>query len=318
MKSGWSNEQFLGGAAAIGAYFLWGIMPIYWKLIEGATAKEILANRILWSFVFMILVLLFTKNMARLKHDLKVLAAEPKRLMIMIGASLVITVNWYTFIWAVNHGHVVEASLGYYINPLVSVLLGIVFLKEKLTLWQLVSCGLALVGVLIMTIHTGVFPWVSLGLAMSFGFYGLLKKTVHLPAMTGLTLETSIMTLVALVFLIFFDTNTGHVLTADPGLEWLLIGTGVITAIPLLLFAAGANRISLSMVGFFQYIAPTLMLILGTLVYHESFNHEDLIAFVLIWISLVLFTFSRTSGLLRLEDRLIHRKAHQQSTQKSM
>lgn len=311
MKPSQSNEQFLGGSAAVGAYFLWGIMPIYWKLINGPSAEGVLANRIFWSFLFMILVLLFTRNFSRLKSDLKALFAEPKRLMIIIGASVVITVNWFTFIWAVDHGHVVQASLGYYINPLVSVLLGIIFLKEKLSFWQIVSCGLALVGVLIMTLHTGTFPWISLVLALSFGLYGLLKKTVRLRAMTGLTIETSIMTPVALIYLLFFDANAGHTFVAQPGLEALLIGTGIITAVPLLLFAAGANRISLAMVGFFQYIAPTLMLILGTLVYHEPFNHNDLVAFVLIWVSLILFTFSRTSWLVNLEHKWFQRRKPQ-------
>lgn len=308
MKPAQSNEPLLGGLSAVGAYFLWGLMPIYWKLINGPSAEEVLANRIFWSFIFMILVLLFTRNMSRLKNDIKALLAAPKRLMIMIGASVVITINWFTFIWAVDHGHVVQASLGYYINPLISVLLGILFLKERLSMWQMVSFGLALVGVLIMTFHTGTFPWISLVLAFSFGLYGLLKKTVRLRAMTGLTIETSIMTPVALVYLIFFDASASHTFVANPGLEMLLIGTGVITAVPLLLFAAGANRISLAMVGFFQYIAPTLMLILGTLVYNESFNHEDLVAFVLIWISLVLFSVARTRWLIRLENKWFSRK----------
>lgn len=308
MKPAQSNEPLLGGLSAVGAYFLWGLMPIYWKLINSPSAEEVLANRIFWSFIFMILVLLFTRNMSRLKNDIKALLAAPKRLMIMIGASVVITINWFTFIWAVDHGHVVQASLGYYINPLISVLLGILFLKERLSMWQMVSFGLALVGVLIMTFHTGTFPWISLVLAFSFGLYGLLKKTVRLRAMTGLTIETSIMTPVALVYLIFFDASASHTFVANPGLEMLLIGTGVITAVPLLLFAAGANRISLAMVGFFQYIAPTLMLILGTLVYNESFNHEDLVAFVLIWISLVLFSVARTRWLIRLENKWFSRK----------
>ncbi|HEX7064986.1 MAG TPA: EamA family transporter RarD [Bacillales bacterium] len=318
MKSAQSNEQLVGGLAAVGAYFLWGIMPIYWKLIDGASAGEVLANRILWSFIFMILVLFLTRKMNRLKLDLKALFAAPKRLMIIIGASLIITVNWYTFIWAVSQGHVVQASLGYYINPLVSVLLGIIFLKEKLSISQMISVGLALIGVLIMGVHTGTFPWISITLAFSFGLYGLLKKTVHLPAMTGLTIETSIMAPVALIYLILIDSETGGILTSDPGLEALLIGTGIITAVPLLLFAAGANRISLAMVGFFQYLAPTIMLILGTVVYNEPFNHNDLVAFVLIWISLVLFTFSRTKWLTRLENKLLRKKAPYKEIRRSI
>ncbi|MFC4620515.1 EamA family transporter RarD [Camelliibacillus cellulosilyticus] len=303
-----NNDQMLGALAAVFAYLLWGVLPIYWKLIDGVSAEAILANRIIWSFVFMIFIIFVTRNYSALIADVRELIHAPSRLVIIISASVIITINWYTFIWAVNHGHVVESSLGYYINPLVSVLLGILFLKEKLSMWQMVSFGLAVIGVLIMTIHAGTFPWISLVLALSFGVYGLLKKIVHLKAMTGLAIETLIMTPIALLYLFLF-TNYSSSGYTTPGLILLIIGSGIVTAIPLLLFAAGANRISLTMVGFFQYIAPTLMLILGTLLYHEPFNHEDLIAFILIWASLILFTLSKTKGFVRMEARVIPRKS---------
>mgnify|MGYP001953563228 CR=1 FL=1 len=303
------HEQVMGGLAAVGAYVLWGVMPIYWKLIDGATSGEILAHRIVWSFVFMLIILLFTRSYKLLNTDLKAMFKAPKRLVIITVASIVITINWYTFIWAVDHGHVIQASLGYYINPLISVLLGIIFLKEKLSMWQVISVLLALVGVFIMTFQAGVFPWISLILAVSFGLYGLLKKKVQLSAMTGLTIETLIITPFALIYLIFIDGNAGQSFNLDkPGLALLLMGAGVITAIPLLLFATGANRISLAMIGFFQYIAPTLMLILGTLLYHEAFDKEHLFSFILIWISLVLFTLSRTKWLINFENKLFHKK----------
>lgn len=308
MKSTQPNEQLMGGLAAAGAYFLWGVMPIYWKLIDGATAGEVLANRIIWSFIFMLIIILVSRSMPRLMGDIKKLFAEPKRLLIIISASFAISINWYIFIWAVDNGHVVQASLGYYINPLLSVLLGVIFLKEKLTMWQIISFGLALIGVLILTFQAGTFPWVSLTLALSFGLYGLLKKTVRLSAMTGLTIETFIVTPIALLYLLFFDAHISQSFTFDkPGLMLLLMGAGIITAIPLLLFAAGANRISLAMVGFFQYIAPTIMLILGTLLYHEPFDKEHLFAFILIWVSLVLFTLARTKGFIHLERKILHK-----------
>lgn len=309
MKNAQSNEQFMGGLAALGAYFLWGVMPIYWKLIVGASSEEVLAHRIIWSFVFMVIILLVTKNMKPLAADIIELISARKRLYIIIGASLVITLNWYIFIWSVDHGHVVQASLGYYINPLVSVLLGIIFLKEKLSMWQLVSFFLALVGVLMMTIQAGVFPWISLSLALSFGLYGLLKKVVHLRAMTGLTIETAIVTPLALIYLLIFDPSGEPFHTSTPGLALLLAGAGIVTAIPLLLFAVGANRISLTMIGFFQYIAPTLMLILGTLVYHEPFDREHLLSFFMIWVSLILFTLSKTKLFIRLEGKLLRKKS---------
>ncbi len=306
MNSSESNEQLMGGVAAVSAYVLWGIIPIYWKLIDRASADEVLAQRIVWSFVFMLFLLLVSRSMPRLLSDIRELAVEPRRLLIMIGAAIFISVNWYTFIWAVEHDHVVQASLGYYINPLVSVLLGLLFLKEKLSLWQAVSFLLALVGVLLMAFRVGTFPWISLTLAFSFGLYGLLKKTVHLRAATGLAIETFIAAPVALAYLLFFDPNSGHAFSpAHPVSTALLIGSGVITAVPLLLFAAGANRISLTMIGFFQFIAPTLMLILGTVLYHEPFDRGHLFSFILIWLSLILFSLAKTRWLLRLEHRVI-------------
>lgn len=309
MRSSQSNELMLGSLAAIGAYFLWGILPAYWKLIDGAGAEEVLAQRIIWSFVFMLIIILITKNTVHLINDIKQLFAKPIKLLTIIAASLLITLNWYIFIWAVEHGHVVQSSLGYYINPLISVLLGIVFLKEKLSMWQMVSFITALIGVVLMTVQTGTFPWISLGLALTFGLYGLLKKTVRLRAMTGLTIETFIVTPVALLYLAFFDAHADRLFSfSDPTLTLLLIGAGVVTAVPLLLFAAGANRISLTMVGFFQYIAPTLMLILGTLFYHEPFDRHNLLSFILIWLSLILYAFSRSKWLVGIEDKIFHRK----------
>ncbi len=312
MGSEETNEQLLGGLAAAGSYVLWGVMPIYWKLIHGATPQEVLSHRIIWSFVFMILVLLVTRNLKSFTRDLKTLFQTPTRLLIIIGASLFITVNWYTFIWAVAHGHIIQSSLGYYINPLVSVLLGIIFLKERLSLWQILSFILALIGVLFLTLEAGTFPWISLTLALSFGIYGLLKKTVKLPAMSGLAIETLIITPVALIYLLGFDPTAGQTFSVQqPGLALLLMGAGIVTAIPLLLFATGANRISLAMIGFFQYIAPTLMLILGTLLYHEPFDSSHLFAFFLIWIALVVFTLARTKPFRRAEAKLLRRPYRQ-------
>jgi chloramphenicol-sensitive protein RarD len=308
MNNTQSNEQVLGALAAIGAYFLWGILPIYWKLISGASPEEVLFHRILWSFIFMIIILLVTRNMKTFSKDIKELIAAPKRLVIIASAAIVVTLNWYIFIWSVDNGHVVQASLGYYINPLISVLLGLFFLKEKLTFWQIASFVIAFVGVLIMTIQVGVFPWISLSLAVTFGLYGLLKKTVRLKAMTGLTIETAIVTPISLLYLFFIDPNNQPFHWATPSLAFLLMGAGIVTAIPLLLFAVGANRISLTMIGFFQYIAPTLMLIIGTLIYHEPFDREHLFSFIMIWISLAIFTLAKTKWFIRIEGKLIRRK----------
>ncbi|WP_085524598.1 EamA family transporter RarD [Tuberibacillus sp. Marseille-P3662] len=311
MKTNQSNDPLIGALAAVGAYTLWGVMPIYWKLIDAASAQEVLGHRIVWSFVFMIVVLLVSGKLKRFFTDLRAIVKTPKKLLIITGASIVISINWYTYIWAVGHDHVVQASLGYYINPLISVLLGVLFLKEKLSFWQIISFVLAFIGVLMMTIQVGVFPWVALMLAMSFGLYGLLKKLVKMGAMTGLTIETLIMTPVALLYLFYIDTNGGGAFTfTEPKVALLLIGAGIITAVPLLLFATGANRISLAMVGFFQYIAPTIMLILGIILYHEPFNHDRLLSFILIWVSLILFSLSRTRWLVRLENKLFRKHSN--------
>ncbi|WLR52057.1 EamA family transporter RarD [Bacillus tianshenii] len=304
MKTLQSNEQVSGNLAAVGAYTLWGVMPIYWRLIEDASPQEVLAHRIVWSFVFMCLVLIGTKKLNNLVTEIKVLLAEKRRLFILIAASVFITCNWYLYIWAVANAHIVQASLGYYINPLISVLFGVLFLKEKLAKVQVVSVVLAFIGVAFLTIQAGVFPWISLLLATSFGLYGLLKKLVRLGAMVGLTVETLITMPFSLLYIFTLQADGGssfHLSNLSQSL--LLMGAGVVTAVPLLLFATGANRISLAMLGFFQYIAPTIMLILGTVFYGEPFNQDHLFAFLLIWVSLLLFTLSRTRWFVRLQNK---------------
>lgn len=304
-----SQERILGNLAAVIAYMLWGFMPIYWNLIDGATPLEVLAHRVIWSFVFMCIVILITKNGKKLAGEMKALLADKKRLFIMLGASATISLNWYLYIWAVANEHIVQTSLGYYINPLLSVLLGVWILKEKLSAMQVVSVGLAFIGVLLLTLQSGAFPWVAFLLAITFGLYGLLKKLVRLGAMVGLTIETLLTMPFALGYVFTLQANgTSAFGLENPPQMLLLIGAGVATAVPLLLFATGANRISLAMLGFFQYIAPTIMLILGTVVYHEPFNDDQLFAFILIWISLLLFTLAQAKWFHRLEHRMLRKQ----------
>ncbi|RBW69851.1 EamA family transporter RarD [Bacillus taeanensis] len=309
MKLEQSNEQLIGILATIGAYVLWGFLPIYWKLIHGAVPEEILAHRIIWSFVFMIFILLLTKKLSSFWADFRGLMKTPKKLLGITLASFVISINWFAYIWAVNNNHVVEASLGYYMNPLVSVLLAMIFLKERLSFWQMISFFLALIGVLNMTVHFGSMPWVALSLAISFAVYGLLKKLASLGAMTGLTIETLIITPFALLYLGNLQTSGTSAFTVEePLTALLLIGAGGATAIPLLLFASGANRIPLSLIGFLQYIAPTIMLIIGTVFYKEPFNDVHLVSFIFIWISLVIFSLSRTKQFIFLEQKLFYKR----------
>jgi len=305
MKLEQTNEQVTGIVSAVGAYALWGILPVYWKFVHNVPSQEILAHRIVWSFFFMVFVLLVTAKLRAFISELFEIIVQPKKLLGIMMAAALVSVNWFTYIWAVNNNHVIESSLGYYINPLISVLLGIIVLKEKLSLWQIVSFFLATIGVLNMTLRFGSVPWVALILAISFGLYGLIKKVVNAGAITGLTLETLFISPFALIFLRYVHNNGNGAFGLDsPITSSLLIGAGVITAVPLLLFAGGAKRLPLSVIGFLQYIAPTLMLILGVFIYHEPFTGVHLSSFVFIWTALIIFSLAKTKSFIRLESML--------------
>ncbi|WP_042354792.1 EamA family transporter RarD [Bacillus rubiinfantis] len=293
-----NRETQLGTIYAGFSYFLWGLLPIYWKFLDRVSAQEILANRIFWSFIFMLMVLLFANKYSLFFSTIKTLIQNKRQFMALIVASILISGNWYIYIWAVNNDHIIDASLGYYINPLVSVLLGMFVLKEKLSFYQYISFGLAAIGVIIITVAYGRFPWVALGLAISFGLYGLAKKLIHVDSSVGLTLETLVITPVAAIYLGYLFLNgTNAFLAADSMTSILLIGAGAATAVPLLYFAMGAQRIPLSLLGFIQYISPTISLLLGIFVYHEHFSKVQLISFVFIWSALSIYTFSTTRNL---------------------
>ncbi|WP_407272946.1 EamA family transporter RarD [Radiobacillus sp. PE A8.2] len=304
------NKEFkLGIVYAAGSYILWGFLPIYWKQLNFTSPGEVLAHRIVWAFIFMIILLALTGKWNNFIRECILIAKDKKKLIGITIASIVISINWLLFIWAVNSDHVVQASLGYYINPLVSILLGMFILKETLTRWQVISFILAAVGVIYLTFSFGVFPWVSIMLALSFGVYGLLKKTVDISATFGLTIETVIVLPIALIYLISTQFQTGTFPTIwSTNTTWLILA-GPVTAIPLLLFASGAKRIPLSMVGFLQYFAPTLMLILGVFMYHEAFTQGHLVAFVCIWTALTIYTVSRTKWFKKLEAKSAYKKS---------
>lgn len=258
-------------------------------------AKEILANRVFWSFIFMIAVLLFTRKWGLFVYTLKDFAHNKKQLYALAIASFIISANWFIYIWAVNSGHMIEASLGYYINPLISILLGVIVLKEKLTIYQFVSFLLAGVGVLILTVSHGSFPWIAISLALTFGLYGLAKKLINVDSAVGLTLETLVVSPFAFIYLvILLFNNSNSFFTASMKTNLLLIGAGVATAVPLLYFAKGAQKIPLSLLGFLQYIAPTLTLILGVFVYQEHFTKVQLLSFIFIWSALTIYSLSKT------------------------
>ena len=272
---------------AIAAYVAWGLLPIYWKALQSVPAMQIVGNRMVWSLVFLAILLIVKRHWRWVAPAIK----QPRTLFIVFLSGCILAINWLTYVWGVNAGYVVETSLGYFINPLLSVFLGVIFLREKLRFWQWTAIVIALLGVLYLTLRYGSFPWIALTLAMSFGLYGLLKKKTPLNALEGLSLETALLFFPALVYLLFLETQgVGTFRQADWAISMLLILTGVATGLPLLLFSAAARRIPLSTLGILQYIAPTLQFLLGIFVYHEPFNQTRMIGFSLIWIALIIYS----------------------------
>jgi chloramphenicol-sensitive protein RarD len=252
-----------------------------------------LAHRIFWSFWFIILLLVFSGKWPLFASHAKELIRSPKKMLVFLGLSFLISANWFILIWAVHVGRVVETSLGYYINPLVSIMLGVLVLKEKLAKVQIISFFLAAAGVLILTVSYGQFPWISFSLALSFGLYGLLKKLVAVDSASGLAIETFFVMPVALAYLAFVTVlGNGSFLSGSPRPDLLLAASGAVTALPLLFFAKGVQKIPLYLMGFLQYIAPSLMLVIGVFLYHEPFGTVRLIAFTFIWGALALFSLS--------------------------
>lgn len=271
---------------ALATYILWGLFPIYWKWLDHIPAPQLIGHRITWSFVLLLIVLITSRQWVKFRT----IVSNRKILVIYSAAALLLGTNWLTYVWAVNAGFIVEASLGYFINPLLSVLLGMVFLGEKLRPWQWLAVGLAAAGVLYMTLAYGRLPWIALTLALTFGIYGLVTKVAPLNSLYGLTLETGLMFIPALVYLALANLRgEGAFLHTGLTSDLLMVGAGVVTAIPLLMFGAAAQRIPLTMIGIMQYIAPTLQFLLGVLVYEEPFPVSRLIGFGLVWVALIIF-----------------------------
>lgn len=282
-----------GIVSAFAAYILWGLFPLYWKLLHHVDSTEILLSRIIWSFVFTFIFILLIKQYRLFIADLKALWQNKKQLLALFVASVTITMNWFLYIWAVNHDNVIETSLGYYINPLITVLFGMIFFKEKLSKAQLLAVGVAFLGVLVLTINYGKPPWIALILAFTFACYGALKKQITLDSIRGLAIETFFITPFAFIYYIYLMTKTEVALFH---IDWktniLLILAGVVTALPLILFAKGARALPQYVLGFIQYISPTIVLFLGILLYHEPFSQVKLIAFIFIWTAIGIFSLS--------------------------
>ncbi len=290
------TEERRGLMLGITAFGLWGMFPLFWPLLEPTPAIEILAQRILWSLLLTGALLVLTRRTGRLRA----IWATPHVRYPMIVAGIVICFNWGTYIWGVNNGHVVDTSLGYYINPLVTVMLGVVVLKERLRRWQWFALAVALVAVLVLSLQVGHPPWISLVLAFSFGTYGLLKKQVAVGPIEGLTFEGMVSAPVAIGYLVWLS-YVGQATSWSHGVDHvaLLSLTGVVTAAPLLGFAGAANRISLTTLGLLQYIAPTVQLILGITLFDEAMGRLRWIGFSLVWVALVIFTLDSLVALRR-------------------
>ena len=270
---------------AVLAYLSWGILPLFWKHLDTIPAVEILAHRILWTSVLSLALCLSVK-----RDYLRKYFSNPKSLVKLMITGILVSINWGVYIYAVNSGQILEASLGYFINPLISILLGMIFLGEKLNKIQIVAFLFAIAGVAYLTVNYGHFPWIAIVLALTFGIYGLLKKKMNYDSITALTVETTLVAPIALGYLIFGVSDGESSFTTQPfPTPVLLVLGGVVTALPLYWFGIAAVRISLYSIGFFQYIAPSMKLFIGIYLFHETFTTTHAVSFSLIWAGLALY-----------------------------
>lgn len=270
---------------AVGAYVTWGFFPVYWKWLHQVSALQLIGHRVVWSCVMLLAIIVMSRQWKAFQSSI----LKKRALLIYAVAGVLIAINWTVYVWAVNSDFILETSLGYFMTPLVSILLGVVVLRERLSAGRWAAIGLAAFGVLYLTFAYGSLPWIALALACSFGTYGLLKKMAPLGAVHGLALETCILFLPALVYLLYENSQgRGAFLHSGITTNLLMIGAGPVTTIPLLLFAGATRRIPLSTTGLFQYINPSLQFLLGVLVYHEPFTRSRLVGFSIVWMALIL------------------------------
>lgn len=284
-----SDEQSRKGllAAAL-AFVIWGLFPLYWHLLKAVPSDQIIAHRIVWSAVLLCVLLCARQGL----QWLRTILASPRTFWLLGSASLLIGANWSLYIWAVNAGHVVETSLGYFINPLLSVLLGVLVLGERLRRWQWLAVGIAALGVIWLTWQAGRAPWIAIGLSLTFGFYGLLRKLVKVEPVAGIGVESLFMLLPALAWLVWAETGHGGAFLSGgwgPGVMSLLVLAGAVSAVPLIAFTYGVQRVPLSTVGLLQYIGPTLQFLTGILFFREPFGPDRLVGFACIWAALLIF-----------------------------
>lgn len=280
------KEHNIGLLSTLACYILWGLLPLYWHLLSGVNAVFILANRILWSLVFTAALLLVKKQLPEVKAVLR----DKQKMRYMIPAAIMITINWGVYIWAVNAGHLLDSSLGYYLNPLMVFAIGIVLFRESCGAIEWVALGLATVGVLIATIAYGAFPWIAIVLALSFGFYGTLKKLAGVGGLTSIAVETLLIGPFALAFVLFAPVSHAAVASLNTLSAILLLLSGIITASPLILFTFGVNRLPFTTVGFLQYVSPTLQMLIGVLVFKEVLTSDRIVSFAFFGAALILYS----------------------------
>ena len=290
-------------------YFSWGLFPIYFKLLKSIDAYEVLAMRVLCSFIFMVLVVLLAKNKNNISLEIKKIWQNKKSFSLLVLASFLITANWLTYIIAVNTNHVLEASFGYYLNPIITIILAVVFLKEKLTRIQTIACICVGISLLYLFISLGSLPWISILLALTFGLYSLCKKKIILSPKAGLLIETAIVSPIAIIYMIYLgSSNNVTFYNSDTVTLIALLLSGAITAIPLMLFAKGAVDIPLYLLGILQYLPPTMQFFVGIFIYNEPLSIEKLISFIIIWIAVAVFCYSAVTSM---KKHNLANKSHQ-------
>jgi chloramphenicol-sensitive protein RarD len=295
------SDTVLGVVYAASAFLIWGISPIYWKALRAVPAFEIILHRMVWSFFFLVPLILVMRRWTDFIDALK----NYRTLLTLLFTALIIGANWLLYIWAVNNDNLLQASLGYYINPLVNVVLGMVFLKERLRPPQILAVLLAAAGVLYLTIYYGEFPWIALALAVSFGLYGLIRKIAPVGSLAGLTVETLLLSIPALVYLFYLDgQGAGHIFRVSLKVDLLLMGCALATAIPLLFFTLGARRLYLTTVGLLQYIAPSCMFLLAVFLFREPLVKAQVVTFIFIWTALAIYSTDSVRYYRRAEQNL--------------
>jgi len=282
-----SSKAILGVVYAASAFLIWGISPIYWKALQAIPAFEIILHRVVWSFIFLLPMIIMMRRWQEFIDALK----NTRALLILLVTALIVGGNWLLYIWAINSGHLLQASLGYYINPLVNVVLGVVFLKERLRRPQILAVVLAAIGVIYLTVYYGQFPWIALTLGVTFGLYGLIRKVAPVGSLVGLAVETLLLSIPALVYLLYLDSQgLGSIFRVSLKLDLMLMGCAPLTAVPLLCFTLGARRLYLSTLGVLQYIAPSCMFILAVFLFREPFSSAQVVTFILIWTALAIYS----------------------------